>query len=170
MEGNRKNTSLSVDERIRRKRAELYQRSRKREPLEAELVVLFGSVAIILIIPWVIHDYRFIFILPAIVFVVPGLRGVVFQAAVEIFEYVGGPPREHRAPKENTVVYGDKRHPNARIRGVAGRTRRTYDPPEHQSSRREQRKTRKPSRQGDDDALIRVVKKLPLLRDWGGFL
>lgn len=192
--GKEKHGSLSVDERIRRKRADLYQRSRKKEPLEAELVVLFGSVAIILIIPWVVHDYRFIFILPAIVFAVPGLRGVVFQAAVEIFEYFAtqrGARRTQCVPnKESTLKFSGSRRRYATMRGATEavdnhrtddsttahqtpRTPRTYDPPRHQSSTRQHRITNKSgrlSRAGDDDALIRAVKRLPLLRDWGGFL
>ncbi|WPT18019.1 hypothetical protein PSENEW3_00006021 [Picochlorum sp. SENEW3] len=189
-----KHDSLSLDERIRRKRADLYQRSRKKEPLEAELVVLFGSVAVILIIPWVIHDYRFIFILPAIVFAVPGLRGVVFQAAVEIYDYFAtqrsarmtqrvrnkggtaesdGSRRRYATMRRAREVVDNQRADDSTTVRKTQKTRRTYHPSRQQSSTKQHRvsnKSARLSRNRDDDALIRVVKRLPLLRDWGGFL
>lgn len=189
-----KHDSLSVDERIRRKRADLFQRSRKKEPLEAELVVLFGSVAVILIIPWVVHDYRFIFILPAIVFAVPGLRGVVFQAAVEIYDYFAtqrsarmtqrvrnkggtaesdGSRRRYATMRRAREVVDNQRADDSTTVRKTQKTRRTYHPSRQQSSTKQHRvsnKSARLSRNRDDDALIRVVKRLPLLRDWGGFL
>ena len=57
---------------------------RKNEPLDLELIVLFGSVSIILLVPWLIHDYRFICLIPACLLVVPGLFAVFLHACRDV--------------------------------------------------------------------------------------
>lgn len=57
---------------------------RKNEPLDLELIVLFGSVSIILLVPWLIHDFRFICLIPACLLVVPGLFAVFLHACRDV--------------------------------------------------------------------------------------
>ena len=64
------------------------KRRNGREPLELELIVLFLSIAIILLIPWLLHDARFILLVPMTFLVVPGLCGVLLKATSELFGIV----------------------------------------------------------------------------------
>lgn len=57
---------------------------RKNEPLDLELIVLFGSISIILLVPWLVHDFRFICVIPVCLLVVPGLFAVFLHACRDI--------------------------------------------------------------------------------------
>jgi hypothetical protein len=57
---------------------------RKNEPLDLELIVLFGSISIILLVPWLIHDIRFLCVIPVCLLVVPGLFAVFLHACRDI--------------------------------------------------------------------------------------
>lgn len=76
---------------------------RKNEPLDLELIVLFGSVTIILLVPWLIHDYRFICLIPACLLVVPGLFAVFLHACkdvIRIFSARGTSASKETSKKE----------------------------------------------------------------------
>lgn len=84
----RKKAVRRMDQRDRRARKRIAELSgklpRTNEPLDLELIVLFGSVSIILLVPWLLHDFRFIFIIPLCLLVVPGLFAVFVHACQDI--------------------------------------------------------------------------------------
>ena len=51
--------------------------------MDLELIVLFLSVSLILVIPWILHDVRFVMLVPLAFLVVPGLFGVLLKATSE---------------------------------------------------------------------------------------
>lgn len=89
------------------------KRRRGREPLDLELIVLFLSIAVILLIPWLLHDARFVLLVPMTFLVVPGLFGVLLKATSEFITIVATSRRKERERQRERGMQG--------VRGRAGR-------------------------------------------------
>jgi len=64
--------------------------------LDLELIVLFLSVSLILVIPWILHDVRFVMLVPLAFLVVPGLFGVLLKATSEFIAILAEARRKER--------------------------------------------------------------------------
>jgi hypothetical protein len=148
-----------MNRRMRRKLAHLYEkRLNKGEPLELELVVLFGTIALILLVPWLIHDFRFIFIIPVCLLVVPGLGGVFFQAVRELLESTDNAQREGKARAD---MMSDKKTLKIRTFILSNKP----DNFAGNMPRQRSKGNLKPRRN-----VVTFLRKIPFFKDWGGFL
>lgn len=141
--GDDRRTSSTNRQKLRRvgTRSVVSHGKRKREPLDLELIVLFGSVSIILLVPWLLHDLRFICIIPTCLLVVPGLFGIFIEACRDIVDIL-----HSRA----TSASSKSKNQNDADRDMAsflGRKRKTLS-----------------------QSIYHFLTKLPWLRYWGGFL
>ena len=64
--------------------------------MDLELIVLFLSVSLILVIPWILHDVRFVMLVPLAFLVVPGLFGVLLKATSEFIAILAEARRKER--------------------------------------------------------------------------
>lgn len=150
----------AMNGRMRRKLAHLYEkRLNQGEPLELELVVLFGTIALILLVPWLVHDFRFIFIIPVCLLVVPGLGGVFFQAVRELFQSTDNAQRKRKS-RPDTIT--DKNS------SITDRDVTLCSKPSSLASKMQRQRGKrnlKPRRK-----VAAFLRTIPFFKDWGGFL
>lgn len=161
---------------------------RLEEPLEAELVVLFGTTSLIILVPWVVKDPRFLVLLPIAVFLVPGLLDTCKAAFAEIMHNVtdnesrngGKLIRRKKTSLEskahNTVAIID-RYPKSLSqrtqRSLTDTRQRAQYPVSDMKRSLVLEKTFNPreSKRGGDNGVKReYIKLVPFLKHWGGFL
>lgn len=159
---------------------------RLEEPLEAELVVLFGTTSLIILVPWVVKDPRFLVLLPMAVFLVPGLLDTCKAAFAEIVHSVnesknGGKLIRRKktsleSKSRNTVGIID-RYPKGlsqrSLRSLTGTRQRAEYPVSdmERTSFLEKAFDPRESRRGEDNGVKReYIKLIPFLKHWGGFL
>ncbi len=82
------------------------RRSGRGEPLDLELIVLFLSVSLILVIPWILHDVRFVMLVPLAFLVVPGLFGVLLKATSEFIAILAEARRKERRRRREAEARG----------------------------------------------------------------
>jgi len=82
------------------------RRSGRGEPLDLELIVLFLSVSLILVIPWILHDVRFVMLVPLAFLVVPGLFGVLLKATSEFIAILAEARRKERQRRREAEARG----------------------------------------------------------------
>ena len=86
--------------------------------MDLELIVLFLSVSLILVIPWILHDVRFVMLVPLAFLVVPGLFGVLLKATSEFIAILAEARRKERRRRE-----AEARGVDVRRGGRGGRVR-----------------------------------------------
>ena len=135
------------------------ERRKAEEPLEAELVVLFGVTSIMIVIPWAVKDPKFLFLLPVVILVVPGLAGVFVQAVREMLQLIrdgmqkqqygvrtGGPDRHKKRE-----YYLRKRNPKYIYKEDMERYN-SYDDTDHTRMAKQYKKKKKLSKSARGDA------------------
>eukprot|EP00890_Picochlorum_soloecismus_P004470 jgi/Picsp_1/5023/NSC_02386-R1_---NA--- len=171
---------------------------RLEEPLEAELVVLFGTTSLIILVPWIVKDPRFLVLLPLAVFLVPGLLSTCKEAFIEIIHGVSENRNGERFSRDERASLESKSrnsstimHRYPRSQDSLGRWQTTKSL--SQKSFRKLTGTRQRSQflicDMDKDAALKedfdareskkgeshvdkrdYVKRIPFFKHWGGFL
>lgn len=173
---------------------------RLEEPLEAELVVLFGTTSLIILVPWIVKDPRFLIILPMAVFLIPGLLGTCKEAFIEIVHSFG----EHRngerfvrnqkaglesKSRDNSLIIDRYRHPRRKdsldrwqtakslsqksSRNVIGARQRTQFPVSDMQKFtvvKENSESRESKKVECNIDKRDYIKQIPFFKHWGGFL